>query len=279
MGGVKTPKHDSTIEDATCLGTGELPLLGEMNLALKIGDIQCMTFNVVGSPLFSPTPPHNTYSHLPSPSGQGPFYDLKVPPHDRPMTTEEKAAKISRMAKAKLTRERNAAKKAAAAVGGGGGGRGRGRGRVGSAAGGVGGGAGRDVGGAGGGGVEGLGAREDDRLEAPADADDVDLDGEEDNDFIVRGYMGKNKGKKQVLWERGLWLPDMQQPQKQKTIDSLKSRHLPCLSDHLNVDFVLNNCADFKFEPHALQKEIQEIEIKAEVFKNEYKTSFETDLG
>ena len=89
----------------------------------------------------------------------------------------------------------------------------------------------------------------------------VDKDHEEDEieeDFIVRGYMGKNKGKKQILWERGLWVDGMQLPLSQKTIDTRKVNGQPLLPESMNVDVVLNNCADFKFEPHLLQKEIED---------------------
>ena len=70
--------------------------------------------------------------------------------------------------------------------------------------------------------------------------------------------MGKNKGKKQILWERGLWVEGMQLPMSQRTIDTRNLEGKPVLSERLNVDIVLNNCADFKFEPHLLKKEIEE---------------------
>eukprot|EP00733_Pompholyxophrys_punicea_P001340 Pompholyxophrys_punicea_v1_NODE_628_length_1560_cov_14.393094.p2 type:complete len:261 gc:universal NODE_628_length_1560_cov_14.393094:630-1412(+) len=54
----------------------------------------------------------------------------------------------------------------------------------------------------------------------------------------IEGYVGKAKGKKQVLWERGLWKPGM-------------------TADHddpsMNMDKVLSSCPDFLNEISALQ--------------------------
>lgn len=56
---------------------------------------------------------------------------------------------------------------------------------------------------------------------------------------ILHGYVGKPKGKRQVLWERGL------------SVDGMKSsENVPA---HLNINTILGGCTDFKNEKHELQ--------------------------
>ncbi len=70
--------------------------------------------------------------------------------------------------------------------------------------------------------------------------------------------MNKEKGKLQVLWERGLWVPGMKLPQSQKKIDECRTTGKELLSDRLNVNAVLMSCPDFFYEPHILRKEIED---------------------
>eukprot|EP00733_Pompholyxophrys_punicea_P000792 Pompholyxophrys_punicea_v1_NODE_290_length_2356_cov_40.811280.p1 type:complete len:268 gc:universal NODE_290_length_2356_cov_40.811280:1473-2276(+) len=55
---------------------------------------------------------------------------------------------------------------------------------------------------------------------------------------IVEGYVGKPKGMRQILWERGLWIEGM-------TADSLDPK--------LNIKSILSSCTDFRNEKTALQ--------------------------
>eukprot|EP00732_Lithocolla_globosa_P002572 Lithocolla_globosa_v1_NODE_1727_length_2377_cov_16.907407.p2 type:complete len:243 gc:universal NODE_1727_length_2377_cov_16.907407:1199-471(-) len=64
----------------------------------------------------------------------------------------------------------------------------------------------------------------------------------EEIDNIIEGYIGKPKGKKQILWERGLWVEGMKGPVKGKPLDPA-----------LNMDEVLRSCRDFREEKSALQ--------------------------
>eukprot|EP00733_Pompholyxophrys_punicea_P000967 Pompholyxophrys_punicea_v1_NODE_393_length_2064_cov_23.574415.p1 type:complete len:238 gc:universal NODE_393_length_2064_cov_23.574415:1336-623(-) len=62
-------------------------------------------------------------------------------------------------------------------------------------------------------------------------------------DNIIQGYVGKCKGKKQVLWERGLFKDKM-------TVDNVD----PALS----MNIVLANCPDFLAEKSALQALVED---------------------
>eukprot|EP00733_Pompholyxophrys_punicea_P000443 Pompholyxophrys_punicea_v1_NODE_122_length_3354_cov_5.345862.p1 type:complete len:471 gc:universal NODE_122_length_3354_cov_5.345862:1263-2675(+) len=68
------------------------------------------------------------------------------------------------------------------------------------------------------------------------------LNSEDEEEKLVQGYIGKAKGKRQILWERGLWKPGMTGDHKQES---------------LNIDFVLGSCEDFKEEKGALQEIVE----------------------
>eukprot|EP00733_Pompholyxophrys_punicea_P001906 Pompholyxophrys_punicea_v1_NODE_1160_length_893_cov_5.609467.p1 type:complete len:255 gc:universal NODE_1160_length_893_cov_5.609467:810-46(-) len=57
-------------------------------------------------------------------------------------------------------------------------------------------------------------------------------------DNFIEGYIGKPKGKKQILWERGLWKNKMTGDNK---------------NPELNMDVILGRCRDFLEEKTALQ--------------------------
>lgn len=63
---------------------------------------------------------------------------------------------------------------------------------------------------------------------------------------IVPGWLGKPKGIKQILWERGLWKDSM-------TLDG-KSRRWVGVNEDLSAKAVLANCEDFKAEEPELKK-------------------------
>jgi len=62
----------------------------------------------------------------------------------------------------------------------------------------------------------------------------------------VRGYSGKSKGIKQVLWERGLWVDGMTLKRSDK-----KPTAMMCASE------VLSQCADFLAETGEIRKLIE----------------------
>eukprot|EP00732_Lithocolla_globosa_P001261 Lithocolla_globosa_v1_NODE_597_length_3629_cov_4.882205.p1 type:complete len:792 gc:universal NODE_597_length_3629_cov_4.882205:2932-557(-) len=64
-----------------------------------------------------------------------------------------------------------------------------------------------------------------------------------ETDNIIEGYIGKAKGKKQILWERGLWLDGMTASQEKP---------------ELNIDKVLQSCGDFLREKSALQAVVED---------------------
>eukprot|EP00733_Pompholyxophrys_punicea_P001308 Pompholyxophrys_punicea_v1_NODE_611_length_1598_cov_10.871679.p1 type:complete len:281 gc:universal NODE_611_length_1598_cov_10.871679:73-915(+) len=62
-------------------------------------------------------------------------------------------------------------------------------------------------------------------------------------DNKIEGYANKPKGKKQILWERGLWKDGMTSGNKNPDLD---------------MDLVLANCRDFKEEKTALQALVED---------------------
>lgn len=62
-------------------------------------------------------------------------------------------------------------------------------------------------------------------------------------DVMLSGYEGKPKGKRHVLWERGLWKDGMKCTEK--------------TPDHLHMDKVLGECPDFKNEKFELQHQVE----------------------
>lgn len=88
---------------------------------------------------------------------------------------------------------------------------------------------------------------------APAD------DADSDTAFIIPGYIGKNKGIFQVLYERGLYLPKMKGRQTQGTKEKLelKGKQDLIVPPELDAHAVLENCPDFLFEKTALQQVVE----------------------
>jgi hypothetical protein len=77
--------------------------------------------------------------------------------------------------------------------------------------------------------------------------------------FTILGYVGKNKGIFQILYERGLYKDKM----KGRQTDTAKERFEMngdsrlIVTPDLDAHAVLNNCTDFKFERTALQEVIE----------------------
>ena len=77
--------------------------------------------------------------------------------------------------------------------------------------------------------------------------------------FIVTGYVGKNKGIFQILYERGLYKEKM----KGRQTDAVKERYEMngesryIVTPDLDAHAVLNSCTDFKFERTALQEVVE----------------------
>ena len=80
-----------------------------------------------------------------------------------------------------------------------------------------------------------------------------------DPPFIVTGYVEKNKGIMQVLYERGLYVEGMQGQQCQKTKEKFKAHQQldKILPPELDAHAVLGNCADFLNERNALQEAVE----------------------
>ena len=66
------------------------------------------------------------------------------------------------------------------------------------------------------------------------------------------GYVGKNKGIKQILWERGLWKEGMKLTQTEKQKLSAIMNNKPMLDPELNASLALGSCFDFANEKSAL---------------------------
>jgi len=83
--------------------------------------------------------------------------------------------------------------------------------------------------------------------------------GEVNPPFIVPGYVGKNKGIMQVLYERGLYVEGMQGQQCQKTKEKFKAHEQldRILPPELDAHAVLRNCTDFLNERNALQEAVE----------------------
>lgn len=77
--------------------------------------------------------------------------------------------------------------------------------------------------------------------------------------FVVQGYVGKNKGIFQILYERGLYKAKM----KGRQTDTVKERFEMngdsrlIVTPDLDAHAVLNNCTDFRFERTALQEVVE----------------------
>jgi len=67
-------------------------------------------------------------------------------------------------------------------------------------------------------------------------------------------YVGKAKGIKQVLKERGLYTPEMRGELDNKEINRRIRLNIPLLDPALNMHLVLANCPDFKNEICALEE-------------------------
>jgi hypothetical protein len=100
----------------------------------------------------------------------------------------------------------------------------------------------------------------------PVSVSDNDVEGEggvdvgaQDAPYVSQGFEGKNKGIKQILYERGLYLDGMQGRQ----AASVKEKYLiagmahKIVPDHLDAHAVLSACPDFQFERTALQNVIE----------------------
>jgi hypothetical protein len=78
---------------------------------------------------------------------------------------------------------------------------------------------------------------------------------EEEEPFVIPGYVGSNKGIYQVLYERGLYIIGMRGKQTQGKREQLEmdNRKDSIVPPHLDAHAVLGACPDFKFELTALQ--------------------------
>jgi hypothetical protein len=74
--------------------------------------------------------------------------------------------------------------------------------------------------------------------------------------FIIRGYIGSNKGIYQVLYERGLFVVGMKGKQSQGNKEQLEIQNKKgsILAPHLDANAILGACPDFKHEMTALQR-------------------------
>ena len=66
------------------------------------------------------------------------------------------------------------------------------------------------------------------------------------------GFVGKNKGIKQILYERGLWKVGMKLMQSEKAKLAAIMNNKPLLDAELNASLVLDGCYDFQNEKSAL---------------------------
>jgi len=70
---------------------------------------------------------------------------------------------------------------------------------------------------------------------------------------MVRGYVGKPKGIKQILWERGLWKAGMSMSKTEKEVNRLRADGKPAPDPVLYADRVLARCPDFLLEKSKLE--------------------------
>eukprot|EP00732_Lithocolla_globosa_P002327 Lithocolla_globosa_v1_NODE_1497_length_2534_cov_3.916935.p1 type:complete len:306 gc:universal NODE_1497_length_2534_cov_3.916935:1441-524(-) len=77
--------------------------------------------------------------------------------------------------------------------------------------------------------------------QAAANINDTDI--AQDIENIIDGYIGKAKGKRQVIWERGLWK------------DWMTAGNI---DPNMNLDRILSNCRDFREEKSALQALVED---------------------
>eukprot|EP00733_Pompholyxophrys_punicea_P000146 Pompholyxophrys_punicea_v1_NODE_24_length_5258_cov_21.593175.p1 type:complete len:471 gc:universal NODE_24_length_5258_cov_21.593175:1821-3233(+) len=216
FGGKQKILHASIV-DQDCLGDHSAVVRWdsqELDLKLKVGDVQSM--------VFLPTDPP-------------PFYALNTPKYDMPISDYFAAnpnlvVKRKRQANTRARPVQTSVDAAAQVANGevsGQGSRGRGaRGRA----------RGRARGDRGRGRGRGRGQNGSDVV--VSGVDDGDDIGVQQAEAIVYGYVGKPKGKKQVLFERGLW------------VEGMKMDHA---DPALNMDMVLSSYSDFKNEKTALQ--------------------------
>ena len=78
-----------------------------------------------------------------------------------------------------------------------------------------------------------------------------------DDRIYVAGYVGKAKGLKQVLWERGLWKDKMVMSKSEKEVRKLLLNNKPVPDPSMYADHAILRCTDFKEEKNHLAELIE----------------------
>ena len=78
-----------------------------------------------------------------------------------------------------------------------------------------------------------------------------------DETIMIPGFIGKAKGIKQILWERGLWKAGMVRSKTPTEIKRLILLRLEPPSNDMCYDKVLSACTDFALEKTALEEMIE----------------------
>ena len=74
---------------------------------------------------------------------------------------------------------------------------------------------------------------------------------------MVPGFVGKPKGMKQIIWERGLWIPGMVRSRTEAEIKRILLQDGVPPADNMYYDIVLAACPDFALEKSALQAMVE----------------------
>ena len=74
---------------------------------------------------------------------------------------------------------------------------------------------------------------------------------------MVPIFVGKPKGMKQIIWERGLWRPGMVRSKTEAEIKRILLQDGVPPADDMHYDIVLAACPDFALEKSALQAMVE----------------------